>query len=234
MVRSLIHDIDSTVAHVSLLSLLSRLICHSLTEDRYGVVQRDIPRVVECFVECLVALEEYQAEVQRTHAPKPVPTAAPAAAPSSANGVLPAANNDGEEGTQAQEEQQDAASNDEREADKREAAKKAKEERKAWLERRMLAEELDRANEKCTCFASDCSLTNIEGLEPTDVLRRGDGLRHEHRRCSILCAGCLRCSRRRQYPDHLPHYSMGRPSASQLRDRSQLPRHRLGVGVASC
>ncbi|KAJ7983286.1 hypothetical protein DFH06DRAFT_717930 [Mycena polygramma] len=41
--------------------VLTHLTCASLTEDRYGVVQRDIPRVLEALVAFLVAVEEAQA-----------------------------------------------------------------------------------------------------------------------------------------------------------------------------
>ena len=43
--------------------MLSRLVCASLTEDRYGVVQRDIPRILEAMLSHLTAIEEYQAEL---------------------------------------------------------------------------------------------------------------------------------------------------------------------------
>ncbi|TFY76297.1 hypothetical protein EWM64_g7713 [Hericium alpestre] len=42
---------------------LSHLVCASLTEDRYGVVQRDIPRILEAMLSFLKAIEEYQAEL---------------------------------------------------------------------------------------------------------------------------------------------------------------------------
>jgi len=42
---------------------LSQLVCASLSEDRYGVVQRDIPRILEAFLSFLSAIEEYQVEV---------------------------------------------------------------------------------------------------------------------------------------------------------------------------
>lgn len=37
--------------------------CASLTEDRYGVVQRDIPRILEALLAFLTALEDAQKEV---------------------------------------------------------------------------------------------------------------------------------------------------------------------------
>ncbi len=43
--------------------MLSRLVCASLTEDRYGVVQRDIPRILEALLLFLTALEEAQREI---------------------------------------------------------------------------------------------------------------------------------------------------------------------------
>ncbi|TFK83427.1 hypothetical protein K466DRAFT_665850 [Polyporus arcularius HHB13444] len=43
--------------------VLCRLICASLTEDRYGVVQRDIPKIIEALLSFLTALEDYQAEL---------------------------------------------------------------------------------------------------------------------------------------------------------------------------
>lgn len=43
--------------------MLSRLVCASLTEDRYGVVQRDIPRILEALLLFLTALEEAQKEI---------------------------------------------------------------------------------------------------------------------------------------------------------------------------
>jgi len=39
-------------------------VCASLTEDRYGTVQRDIPRILEALVSFLVAVEEYREEVR--------------------------------------------------------------------------------------------------------------------------------------------------------------------------
>ena len=43
--------------------MLSRLVCASLTEDRYGVVQRDIPRILEALLLFLTALEEAQKDI---------------------------------------------------------------------------------------------------------------------------------------------------------------------------
>ncbi len=54
------------------LQVISRLTCASLTEDRYGVVQRDIPRILEAFLSFLSTVEEYQIKVNSLHvAPKP-------------------------------------------------------------------------------------------------------------------------------------------------------------------
>lgn len=47
-----------------LAAVLSHLVCKSLTEDSYGVVQRDIPRILEAFLAFLSAVEEYQVELQ--------------------------------------------------------------------------------------------------------------------------------------------------------------------------
>jgi nucleoporin NDC1 len=49
--------------------VLSHLMCASLTEDRYGVVQRDMPRILEAFVSFLSAIEDYRTEVAAAHAP---------------------------------------------------------------------------------------------------------------------------------------------------------------------
>jgi nucleoporin NDC1 len=43
--------------------VLSHLTCASLTEDRYGVVQRDIPKILEAFLSFLSAVEEYRVEI---------------------------------------------------------------------------------------------------------------------------------------------------------------------------
>ncbi|KAL4251139.1 NDC1 family protein [Abortiporus biennis] len=50
---------------------ISSFVCTSLTEDKYGVVQRDIPRIVEALLSYLQAIEDYQNEL---HAKNPVPT----------------------------------------------------------------------------------------------------------------------------------------------------------------
>jgi hypothetical protein len=43
--------------------VLSRLVCASLTEDRYGVGQRDIPRILEALLVFLTALEDVQKDI---------------------------------------------------------------------------------------------------------------------------------------------------------------------------
>jgi nucleoporin NDC1 len=40
-----------------------------LTEDSYGVVQRDVPRIVEALVSFLIAIEEYRAELVSRYPP---------------------------------------------------------------------------------------------------------------------------------------------------------------------
>jgi nucleoporin NDC1 len=43
--------------------VLSYLTCASLTEDRFGVVQKDIPKILEAVILLLSAVEEYKTEV---------------------------------------------------------------------------------------------------------------------------------------------------------------------------
>ena len=45
--------------------VLAHLACASLKEDRYGVVQRDLPKVLEAFLSFLGAVEDYRAEIVR-------------------------------------------------------------------------------------------------------------------------------------------------------------------------
>ena len=52
-------------------AVLCRLACASLTEDRYGVVQRDIPKIVEALLAFLTALEDFQAELNAKYALPP-------------------------------------------------------------------------------------------------------------------------------------------------------------------
>ncbi|KAJ3514507.1 hypothetical protein NLJ89_g2337 [Agrocybe chaxingu] len=54
---------------VVVVGALSSLTCASLTEDRYGVVQRDIPKILEALISFLSAIEEYQMEIRTKHAP---------------------------------------------------------------------------------------------------------------------------------------------------------------------
>ncbi|BGO89507.1 hypothetical protein NBRC10512_003968 [Rhodotorula toruloides] len=49
---------------VCAIQALSNLICASLTEDPYGVAQRDIPKVLEAFVRYLAILDSVAAEMQ--------------------------------------------------------------------------------------------------------------------------------------------------------------------------
>jgi len=120
----------------AVVDVLSRLICHSLTEDRYGVVQRDIPRILEAFVESLIAVEEYQAEVQRKYTP-----AADAA-------LLDAQPTEdaGEGGNEDPPSQANGSGSV--------AKPLTKEERKARREKRAAQEELDRAVEALEGVAS--------------------------------------------------------------------------------
>ncbi|EGN94543.1 hypothetical protein SERLA73DRAFT_188503 [Serpula lacrymans var. lacrymans S7.3] len=57
-------ELDALVVEV-----LSRMVCASLTEDRFGVVQRDIPRILEAFLSFLSAIEEYHQEVNALYTP---------------------------------------------------------------------------------------------------------------------------------------------------------------------
>lgn len=49
--------------------VLSHLTCASLAEDRYGVVQRDIPKILETMLSFLSAIEEYQVELNKLYVP---------------------------------------------------------------------------------------------------------------------------------------------------------------------
>ncbi|EPS94314.1 hypothetical protein FOMPIDRAFT_1153315 [Fomitopsis schrenkii] len=51
------------------IAVLCHLVCRSLTEDRYGVVQRDIPKILEALLSFLTAIEEYQSEINKLHVP---------------------------------------------------------------------------------------------------------------------------------------------------------------------
>jgi hypothetical protein len=39
----------------------------SLTEDAYGTLQQDIPKVLECLTSMLLALEDYERELKSSH-----------------------------------------------------------------------------------------------------------------------------------------------------------------------
>jgi len=45
-----------------IVEVLTNLACASLKEDRYGVVQRDLPKILEAFLSFLGALEDYRTE----------------------------------------------------------------------------------------------------------------------------------------------------------------------------
>jgi len=49
--------------------VLSHLVCASLTEDKYGVVQRDMPKIIEAMLSLLSAVEDYHAEVKARYVP---------------------------------------------------------------------------------------------------------------------------------------------------------------------
>ena len=51
--------------------VLCRLACASLKEDTYGIVQRDIPKILEALLAFLTALEDYQAELNAKYALPP-------------------------------------------------------------------------------------------------------------------------------------------------------------------
>ncbi|KAI0309822.1 nucleoporin protein Ndc1-Nup [Amylostereum chailletii] len=57
-------ELDALIVEV-----LSHLVCASLTEDRYGIVQRDIPRILEAMLSFMTALEDYQAELLKQAPP---------------------------------------------------------------------------------------------------------------------------------------------------------------------
>ncbi|KAF4566458.1 hypothetical protein EYR36_011885 [Pleurotus pulmonarius] len=56
---------------VLIVQVLARLVCASLTEDRYGVVQRDIPKILEAMLSFLSEIETYQKEVSALYTPPP-------------------------------------------------------------------------------------------------------------------------------------------------------------------
>ncbi|KAJ7578193.1 nucleoporin protein Ndc1-Nup [Mycena floridula] len=51
------------------IEVLSKLVCASLEEDRYGVVQRDMPKIIEALLSFLSAVEEYQLEINAKYVP---------------------------------------------------------------------------------------------------------------------------------------------------------------------
>ncbi|TFK65917.1 hypothetical protein BDN72DRAFT_844963 [Pluteus cervinus] len=57
---------------VVVIEVLSHLICASLKEDRYGIVQRDIPKALEAFLSFLSAIEDYRASVNSLYRPSEV------------------------------------------------------------------------------------------------------------------------------------------------------------------
>ncbi|KAL6298512.1 nucleoporin protein Ndc1-Nup [Sparassis latifolia] len=52
-----------------IVDVLCHLTCASLTEDLFGVVQRDIPKIIEAILSFLTALEEYQMELNKLYIP---------------------------------------------------------------------------------------------------------------------------------------------------------------------
>ena len=56
---------------LTLCKVLCRLVCASLEEDAYGVVQRDIPKILEALLSFLTALEDYQAELNAKYSLPP-------------------------------------------------------------------------------------------------------------------------------------------------------------------
>ncbi|EFI26696.1 hypothetical protein CC1G_15467 [Coprinopsis cinerea okayama7 len=62
---------------VVVIEVLTKLVCASLEEDRYGVVQRDIPKILESLLSFLQAVEDYQAEIVKKYSPPPLPSTQP-------------------------------------------------------------------------------------------------------------------------------------------------------------
>lgn len=50
--------------------VLTHLVCKSLTEDTYGLVQPSIPRILEALLAYLTSIEEYTAELRTLMPPK--------------------------------------------------------------------------------------------------------------------------------------------------------------------
>ncbi len=59
-------------------TVLSHYVCASLTEDQYGVVQRDIPKILEAMVRFLREVDKWRAEISVASS-SPAPGAAAAA-----------------------------------------------------------------------------------------------------------------------------------------------------------
>ncbi|KIY45728.1 hypothetical protein FISHEDRAFT_48838 [Fistulina hepatica ATCC 64428] len=57
---------------VVIIEVLSHLVCASLSEDRYGVAQRDIPKILEAFLSFLHAIETLTAELHTQAAKTPL------------------------------------------------------------------------------------------------------------------------------------------------------------------
>ncbi|KAG6816698.1 hypothetical protein H0H93_007825 [Arthromyces matolae] len=57
-------ELDAVIVEV-----LSTLVSASLTEDKYGVVQRDIPKILEAMLSFHSAIQSYRAEVQAKYTP---------------------------------------------------------------------------------------------------------------------------------------------------------------------
>ncbi|KXN81967.1 Nucleoporin NDC1, partial [Leucoagaricus sp. SymC.cos] len=62
-------SLPSRELDIIVVEVISRLTCASLTEDRYGVVQRDIPRILEAFLSFLSVVEERQVKVNSLYVP---------------------------------------------------------------------------------------------------------------------------------------------------------------------
>ncbi|KAG6816606.1 hypothetical protein H0H87_004698 [Tephrocybe sp. NHM501043] len=67
--RSAQSHLPNVELDVVIVDVLSNLICASLTEDKYGVVQRDIPKTLEALLSFLSALQAYSVEVRAKYTP---------------------------------------------------------------------------------------------------------------------------------------------------------------------
>lgn len=54
---------------ILIINVLTALACASLTEDRYGVVQKDLPRIIEAFITFSHAIEEFHRELTAKYPP---------------------------------------------------------------------------------------------------------------------------------------------------------------------